>query len=382
MSVVSRWVMVFWLLMLSTACGGPIQAAAPLESSTPMPAPSSTQVRLPSATPSPSPSPTVTLSVTPTATATALPTPTAVPRVREAVVVYRPESDSRNVAEVRWSANGKQLIYALSPRRGGYLLDWNEYDFESGKAHAALSPYPDFGATWERLNLGYPVNTDSYAELQGFISPNNKLLLFPNAGFPDVYSTPNYIYVMPAEGGDRRPILGPTFRGKVGKAVWINYETKVIFDYRYNAGVEVFVSDLTRDVTNLLLDLSGSPEGLNTEWSVSPDQSLIFVPGRGQSQIVSIKGSTLFSFESPYGMENPTWGLNSQSVYYWDGNDARLERYMLGDTAPRSVLMLHDLTSTSPVKVVRGMPFRVSPDEKQIAFWWKNWIWVVKLRAE
>lgn len=295
-------------------------------------------------------------------------------------MIYRPESDNRNVAEVRWSANGNQLIYALSPLRGGYLLDWKEYDLDSGQTHIALSPYPSFGASWERNGLGYPVNTDSYAELQGFISPNNKYLLFPNAGFPDVFSTPNYIYITPAEGGDRRPILGPTFRGKLGKAVWIEYETKVIFDYRYAAGVEVFVTDLTRDVTNLLLDLSGSPDGLNTEWSVAPNQSLIFVPGRGQSQIVTLKGSTLFAFDSPYGMEKPTWAANSQSVYYWDGNDARLLCYLLGDTAPRSVLALHDLMSTSPVKVVRGMPFRVSPDEKQIAFWWKNWIWVVKLQ--
>jgi hypothetical protein len=327
------------------------------------------------------PSPTVrpTQTPTPQPSATAVDTPTAIPLITEAVVVYRPESSDRDVAEVRWSDDGKRLIYALSPLRGGYLLDWQEYDLNSRQSRKALSPYPSFGATWERLGLGYPVNTQSYAELQGYVSPNNKLLLFPNAGFPDVFSTPNYVYVLPAEGGDRRPILGPTFLGKVGKAVWVEYETRVIFDYRYAAGVEVFVTDLTRDVTNLLLDLSGSPDGLNTEWSVAPNQSMVFVPGRGQSQIISLKGSPLYSFESPYGMENPTWASNSQSVYYWDGNDARLLRYVLGDTTPRPVLALYDLTSTSPVKVVRGMPFRVSPDERQIAFWWKNWIWVIRL---
>ena len=297
-------------------------------------------------------------------------------------VIYRPESDSRSVAEVRWTDNGKRLQYALSPLPGNYLLDWKEYDFAGGITSAALSPYPFLGATWERIGMGYPVSTDGYAELLGFVSPNNKLVLFPNAGFPNVFSTPNYIYVMPAEGGDRRPILGPTFLGKVGKAAWIDYETKLIFDYRYKAGVEVFITDLTRDVTNLLLDLSGLPEGINTEWSVSPNQSMLFVPGRGQSQIITLKGSTLASFDSPYGMENPTWAFDSQAIYYWDGNDARLMRYQLGDPAPRTILELYDLLSTSPVKVVRGMPFKVSPDQTQIAFWWKNWIWVVQIKPD
>jgi len=295
-------------------------------------------------------------------------------------VIYRPESDSRAVADVRWAASGTRLVYAISPQDGHYLLDWNLYDLQTGLTQSTVSPYPAFGATWERIGLGYPVNLDSFAELQGFVSPNGKYLLFPNAGFPDSFSSPNYIYVMPAQGGDRRAILGPTFQGKVGKAVWVEYETKVIFDYRHAGGVEVFITDLTRYSTNLLLDLFGPVDGLNTSWLVAPDETLIFVPGHGHSQIITLKGGVEHTIDTPDGLESPSWALDSRAVYYWDGGAARLLRYRLGDTAPQAFLTLDDLMSTSPVKVVRGMPFRVSPDQTRIVFWWKSWIWVVSLR--
>ena len=375
MNKVPGWVMTA-LLMLAAACSGPARAAVPTPtkaaSPSPRPSASLTATIAPSASQLPSETPTATI------TSTAAASATVVPLVSDSIVVYRPEADGRNVATVYWASDGSRVTYALSPLKGRYLLDWVAFDLNTQTEIPAISPYPSFGSVWERMNLGYPSSAVSYPELNGFVSPSAKYILFPNAGFPNVFSTPNYIYVIPTESGAREPVVGPTFRGTVGKAEWTEHETKVIFDYRYDNGVEVFVTDLVRKSTNLLLDLKGS-EHLHTEWMVAPNQSVLFMPGRGKSQIISLKGQPLFTFDSPFGLENPVWAQDSQAVYFWDGNDPHLMRYILGETQPKTLLALSDLMSTAPVKVVRGMPFSVSPDEKQVAFWWKNWIWVVRL---
>ncbi len=355
---------------------------------TPTPQPSLAPASSPSATarpPSATPSPTLTLSPTPSVTFTLSPSPTntppatATPVVKDSLIVYQPDKSGRHVVSARWSPTGNQIQYALSPIGDEYLLKWFSFDLATQITQTIPSPNPGHIEKWAALGLGYPVNSDQNAELQGFASPSGKYLLFPNAAYPQVYTNPNYIFLIPFESGIHERILGPTFRGTVGKAYWVDYETRVIFDYRYANGVLIYLTDVHTAKTFTLADLPGIAE-LNTTWSVAPNQSFVFIPARGTSQILSLSAKPLFTFPTPYGMDNPTWDRQSQAIYFWEPGSRLLHRYTLGDPAPQEILLLDDLAIHAPVKPTWGMPFAVAPDGAGLVFWHEDWIWMVTFK--
>ena len=364
--------------LLAAACGSPGQArpapSLPPASATPTRAPSLTGLPSPTLTPAPSlppsPSPTLTPSFTPGAVPVSLP--------KESVTIYHPNGGGRHVVTVQWSGNGQQIFYALSPLPDEYLLKWYLFSLNTQGTRSVLSPLQSYIEKWSALGLGYPDNFSQATELLGYVSPGGKYLLFPNAGFPNIVTIPNYIYLISSESGLREPILGPTFAGTVGKASWIDLGEQVIFDYRYADGVLIYLSKVRTGKTFTFADLRGDPK-MNAEWSLAPNQSVVFLPARGTSQIVSLSAAPLYTFETPHGVINPRWASYSQAIYYWENGSNLLWRYSLGSGSTAPVLDVADLVGRAPVIPIVGMPFSVSPDEKSIAFWFEDWIWTVSI---
>ena len=378
MKIASR--LITSLLLLTAACSSsslamPEPSLAPSRTAV-LPSATLTASATPSAPPeehSPTPAPLSTATFTPSLT----PSPT--PLVKDSVLVYRPDHEARSVVTVRWADNNRQIYYALSPIHDEYLLKWNSFDLSTQGSRPIISPFPAYMDEWAALGLGYPDNSKIYSELLGFASPTGKYLIFPNAGFPNIFTNPNNIYLIPAESGDRDQILGPTFRGTVGKVYWLDYESMAVFDYRFSGGVLIFLTDLRSKITRTLVDLTGTSPS-NTDWSVAPNQSVIFLPAQGTSQIISLTSKPIYTFQTPRGVVNPVWARYSQAIYFWENGSNLLKRYYLGSEEVETVLALNDLDIHAPVTAEWGMPFAVSPDEKSIAFWHEDWIWTVKIK--
>lgn len=378
MKIWVRWSIV---LGLGLAACGSLPPAAP--TGTPASAGSSNLVPVTSSaasspTPSPTLAPSSTATAAPTYTPTPLPSPTS--SLADSLVVYRPDKNGPDVAAVAWNEDGTQLTYALSPLGDQYLLQWHSFDASTQDSRPLASPAAGSVSLWAQLGLGYPTRSAPYSELMGYVSLTGKYLIFPNAGFPSVFTNPNYIYVIETESQLRIPVLGPTFRGTVDKVDWISHDTQAIFDYRYERGREIFITNLRSGITTTLADLPGPAGEQAKDWQLSPNESAILIPAAGVSQIISLAGKPLYTLDTPGGMLAPAWSQTSQSVYFWSGADSRLVYYSLGSQAILPVLELQDLVASAPVAPTVGMPFAISPDLKKIAFWSQNWIWVVTLR--
>jgi Tol biopolymer transport system component len=333
-----------------------------------------TVTRIPSATITP----TATQTPTPTPTNTVTPTPSPTPPETIAgwMPVLGPDETEHAVATVHWSATGRSLVYALSPAGGGYLLDWFVYDLNSGATRPMRSPNYGFADAWRKVEMGYPRTVDPYSELLGFVSPEAQWVIYPNAGFPDVFTNPNYISVIFSDGQDRRRILGPIYRGVVGRAAWLEYETHLIFDYRYEDRAALYLTDLLRGRTVTLAELPS----VDTEWRVSPDGEYLLIPRDGGSEFIPLRGKEAFQIQTPGGMSRPEWSGDGQAVYFWTGGENRIVSYSLADQSFHPFLVRRDLEPNSPIAPVHGMSFTISPDAKRIAFWWEGWIWIVEMK--
>jgi hypothetical protein len=365
------FVLLTGILLAGCAPKIPVPVTAPSPSALPA---SPTPSPRPSATGSPTPVlPTATPSQTPSLT----PTPTVTPPegIQGWALVYRPNDSKRDVAAVRWSADSRTLYYALSPIPSDYLLDWSAYDVNNQGTRAIRSPDFAFADVWQKAAVGYPRTTQPFSELLGFVSPEYTKAIFPNAGFPGVYTNPNFIFVLFPDGSIRQQILGPIFRGTVGRAAWIDYETRVIFDYRYEDRVVIYLADLIKGRTETLYELSGG----DVEWRVSPDGKYLLIPQDGKSVFLALDGTENLELETSGGMARPEWTLDSQSIYFWSGAENRIISFTRSDQMLRPIVVRRDLEPFSPIPPVYGMPFTVSPDGSRIAFWWENWVWIVEL---
>lgn len=339
---------------------------------------------MPTLRPSETPTANPTVSPTPTRTATVTrspsPTPSATLTLPSNVsgwnLVRQPGEPARRVGGVWWSQDGGELLYALAPPASGYLLEWWSYDVNSRSSARLRSPNFSFAQAWEKAQVGYPRAVDPFSELLGYVSPEGTKLIYPNAGFSGVFTNPNYIYVIYPDGQSRQRILGPTYRGTVERAVWIDFETRVLFDYHYQDRAVIYLADLVSGRTKTLVELTNN----QSEWSVSPDEEYLLVPQDGRSQLLPLKEKQALSLLTPGGMARPTWSADSTIIYFWAGDENRILSFDLADQMVRPFIVRRDLEPFSPISPVYGMPFTVSPNGNSIAFWQENWIWIVALK--
>ena len=367
------------LLGFALLVGLTLGSCMPLGSATPAPptdtsAPPSATVPLPTATDAATPTTGPTLTATLPPEPTLSPTPTPPPTIASWSLVYHPQ-EGRSVAAVRWSADGKTLYYALSPAPSAYLLDWYAYDPISQGSRALHSPNYGFADLWRKIDFGFPRNTGPFSEVLGFTSPDFERAIYPNAGFPEAVTNPNYIFVIIGDSTNRQRVLGPIFRGTVGRAAWIDSETRVIFDYRYEEHTIIYLADLVSGRTDTLFELPVA----EAEWRVSPDDKYLLVPQNGRSELIPLDGDDALSLETPGGMARPEWSSDSRTIYFWAGVENRILSYSLTDRTFHPVVVRRDLEPNSPLPPVYGMPFSVSPGGGRVAFWWENWVWVIEL---
>ncbi len=287
----------------------------------------------------------------------------------------RPTDSAQTVAGTHWSADGRTLFYALSPAPGGYLLDWYAYDVGSQGTRAIRSPNFGFADAWRSVEVGFPRTSEPFSEMLGFVSPDYEKVIYPNAGFPGASTNPNYIYVILSDSRNRQRILGPIFRGTVGRAAWINSATRVIFDYEYEGRTIIYLADLVKGRTETLFELPGDDTG----WQVSPDEKYLLIPQNGRSELIPLAGGEALSLETNGGMTRPEWTRDNRMIYFWAGAENRIISYTLDDQTFRAMLVRRDLEPFSPLPPVYGMPFSISSDGLRVAFWWENWIWIVEL---
>ncbi len=353
-------------LILCLVCGcASLPSGAPVSSPSPSaetPLPTSTQ-----SAPSPTANPTA-----PTPTATVNPTATLAPV--EWVLIYRQgEGQTGEVAGVFWQPDSRSLRYALAG--SSFLLDWYEQSLDVRQNALQLPRDAGYSAFWRNAQVGYPVTRDPCSELQGYVAQNYGRALFPNAGFPQIRFNPNFVYLILSGDRDRQMLLGPTYPGAVQRAVWMDRDKKVLFDYVTEDRTILYLHDLGENETWVVHESLGK----QVEWALSPDNSQILVPNGRESVLIHLDQPGWPRDILPISILHPVWSADSVSIYTWNPMGTRLIRVRSDGSGQQRLLAREQLPALASSTDDPPPLFTVSPDGKWAAFFTPTHIWGVRI---
>ncbi len=285
---------------------------------------------------------------------------------------------SRCVEKAFWSEDG-QIIYAFAPGYcGDKPLKWVVYDITTRSTTAISSPLKYDPSIWQRLNVPEPLSgLGLYPELQEYISPSGEHVIY-TVTHGDPFTTPHpaaRVEVWVANLSSHRKVK-LSFDASIGiihQASWINDETKVVFDFGYEGGVELYIADVREGTVVSLNDVSDFKGGTEQLWAMSPDgTTLAVIDLQLNLWLVSLEDGKKKFVEQL--TRHPSWSKDSKSLYYWWGpsfeDTGTLRVYDITSGNISALVSQSSFTSafdTSPL--VFAGDFAVSPSGGKILLW-------------
>jgi WD40 repeat protein len=189
------------------------------------------------------------------------------------------------------------------------------------------------------------------------------------------------VWIADSSGQHRVKLFeGPV--GGINQVVWLKDETKVIFDFGYEGGVNLFIADVASGKVVPLSDMSDFKRGTDQLWAVSPDGNYLAVIGGpgGSLWIISLEDGKTISIDS--NVQNPFWSQDGTRVYYWWGPSfeeiGTLRAYDVTSKRVSTIISKEALTRIYPD--LSHAYFAVAPADDKAIFWGPHWLWVVKLK--
>lgn len=288
------------------------------------------------------------------------------------------------VSSASWSDTGRLIYYATGSPFDG-TLDIVTYDVTTQLTMSVpLSPTFGLGIP-QRVDITDLVGYDDYPEIWGYISLSGRYVIFavtfgnpsPGPASPDP-STRTEVWVADLSSQQRTKVL-ERFLGNIHQAIWFDDDSRVIFDFGYEGGVNLYIANLRDGTVRSLDEASGFEGGTEQRWTVSPDGATLAIIGRELTLwLVSLESGESTTIEKY--VRTPVWATNSRRLYYWWGPSF--------DTI--DTLHAYDLESGNISTVIdrarlanffQGLPgsnFAVSPGGDRFAFW-GGWLWLVEL---
>jgi hypothetical protein len=311
-------------------------------------------------------------------------TPTTPPADDSAATKIVSSTDGKYIVTAFWSDAGQDVYYAFTyPPKDA--VNWEAYDVQVGITRS-ISPLVRYAPdTKQELNLPDFVGFAEYPKPVGLYSPSGKHVIFTgNYTLTPASSTfidRAEVWIADSSGQHRIKL----FEGRVGginQAVWLKDETKVIFDFGYEGGVNLFIADVASGEVVPLSDMSDFKRGTDQLWAVSPDGNYLAVIGGpgGSLWIISLEDGKTISIDS--NVQNPFWSQDGTRVYYWWGPSfeeiGTLRAYDVTSKRVSTIISKEALT-----RIYLDLPhvyFAVAPNDDKAIFWGPSWLWVVELK--
>lgn len=324
----------------------------------------------------PAPRPLVSIDVSATATSS--------PTVLGAKDLEAFQITTSGVSSVSWSDTGKLIYYATGGRVNS-TLDIVTYDVTTHLTMSVpLSPAFGLGIP-QRVDIDDFIGYDDYPEILGYISPSGRFVIFsvtfgnpsPAPASPDPFARTE-VWVADLSSHQRTKVL-ERFLGDIHQAIWFDNENRVIFDFGYEGGANLYIAKV-RDGTVVPLEEASDFEGGTEQlWAVSPDGKTLAIIGRELTLwLVSLESGESITIEKY--VRTPVWAANSKLLYYWWGPsfDA-IETLHAYDLVSGDISTIIDRARLADIfRDLPGSNFAVSPSGNRFAFW-GGWLWLVEL---
>ena len=284
--------------------------------------------------------------------------------------------DPRYVSKAFWSNDGKIVYYAFARGSGAKPLKWAAYDTASRSTTIISSPLKYDPSIWKHLGVPEPQPSADYVELQGFLSPSGKRVIYDiQNGYVSPVATeypqkPQKTEVWVGDLDNQRKTQVGEIPGGWGvyEINWFDDETKAVLAVSA-ATSDIHIADLqTREITPLE-DFSNI-KIVESAWlgGVSPDNKYLAVVSLSGLWLVSLKSSLATKIDED--VEHTQWSRDGTTLYYNRG----LTEFRAYNVVSNQVAIL----IRQPKYETIDAEFSVAPSGDRIAFW-GGWLRVTTL---